>query len=212
MAVRYPGGGKNYSRANRGMVLEDLIENTNAQYMGRDIAVIQKIATPTTALYEGQGDNKKVKSVKRSKSTVDFLGRYEGNPIAFDAKSTNEPRIALDRLEPHQLKFLLDWDKHPEAIAFILVGFTPGHPEQRYFTVPVGYWFNAWHEWKKGKGMASIPIREMRPEWEVKKGGLLNTGGGSRVALDYLERIQHLYIDTNEGRPPKCAAYGNILF
>lgn len=208
MAYKYLAGGKDYSRANRGEPLEELIKNSNDQYTIKELAVIQKIATPTTVVSEGD----KVTGVKRKKSTVDFLGRYLGYPIAFDAKSTNEPRIALERLEKHQLQFLLEWDKDPEAIAFILVGYKPAYPDQRYFAVPVGYWFNAWYAWKKGNGPASISIKNMRPEWEITKGGLLNTGGGSRVALDYLERIQHLYIDTNEGRPEKCAAFGNLLF
>jgi recombination protein U len=195
------------------MLLEELIENSNTQYMARDIAVIQKIATPTTALYgEDEEGKAQVTRVKRQKSTVDFLGRFYDYPIAFDAKNTNEPRIALNRLEPHQLKFLLDWDKDPGSIAFILVGYRTSYPDQEYYIVPVGHWFNAWHAWKKGKGMASIPIKDMRPEWKVTKGALLNTGGGSRAALDYLERIDHLFIETNEGRPEKCAAYRTLLF
>jgi len=49
--------------------------------------------------------------------------------------------------------------------------------------------------WKYEKGAASISIKQMRPEWEVKLSGL--------VVFDYLDVVDNLWFEREESRNDK---------
>lgn len=90
--------------ANRGMTLERLIELTNNQYVRDHVAVIQKVPTPVKVIQSlpyGQ-----VKGHWEKKSTVDFIGCYQGQYICFDAKESDKKSFPLANIEQHQLEHM----------------------------------------------------------------------------------------------------------
>ena len=108
------------SQANRGRALEDLIIATNEQYRARGVAVVQKIWTPTRVIRKGPDI---VSAFHAEKSTVDFVGTYQGQALAFDVKSTRlKTRWPLNKLDAHQLEFLIDWQDRG-GIGFVLIEF-----------------------------------------------------------------------------------------
>jgi recombination protein U len=121
------------SQANRGKALEELIIIRNQLYERDGIAVIHKVPTEWLPLRDRTG---KIYSAKvERKAAVDFLGNYQGRPIAFDAKHTMDKRIQWSRLEPHQWEFLLKWERCG-GLAFVLVGWDM----KQFFVIPIQDW------------------------------------------------------------------------
>jgi len=162
------------SYANRGKVLEDIINITNISYLRHRAAVINKIPTEWIPI---RGENGKIISAKvDKKSTVDYTGRYGRTPIAFDAKESHESRMRWDRVEPHQESFLDDWTRDGNGIGFILASFS----ERDTFVIP-------WYEWKdrlekqRSGGPASFKPSEIPEGWRVEKYDYLKTVAGMRI-------------------------------
>lgn len=112
-------GSKFITTKNRGKYLETVIDASNRQYKQKGIAVINKIPTPTQVIRKGK---KLTGAFYTEKSTVDFIGIYDGTFIAFDAKECSEPRFAFNRLEGHQLDYLISI-KEQGGQGFIIVLF-----------------------------------------------------------------------------------------
>jgi recombination protein U len=116
------------SHANRGKELETLIEAANKAYERHGIALIQKIATPTTVVRRFNPITKKseiVNAFHSDKSTVDFLGTLTGGQaVAFDCKTTmNKQNYRLGSIEPHQIDYLIKF-KNTGGLAFFIIEFT----------------------------------------------------------------------------------------
>lgn len=165
---------KNNSQANRGKVLEEIINITNISYRRHTIAIINKVPTEWIPL---RGPNGDIVSAKvEQKSTVDYVGRYGMTPIAFDAKESHETRMRWDRVEAHQEQFLDDWSKGGAGIGFILVSFS----EKDTFVIP-------WYEWKarldtyREGGPASFKPDQIPDGWRVKKYDYLKTVEENRI-------------------------------
>lgn len=146
--------------ANRGRQLEQLLEYVNEMYRKKRIAVIHKVPTEWLPIRcGGQFRGAKVDKL----ASVDFLGNYRGQPLAFDAKHTNEHRIRWDRVEPHQAQFLEDWERQ-NGISFVLLGYRM----RRFFVVPWRFWAANKRLWEESRlGQASLAIDEIEPRWEV---------------------------------------------
>ncbi len=86
-----------------------MLDMSCQQYFNRGIACIQKIPTPFRIV----GTYKKcLLAVPDKKSTVDYLGEYQGVPFAMEAKSTkNKTCYPVDPFnrEEHQREFLSKW-------------------------------------------------------------------------------------------------------
>ena len=76
--------GKIINNKNRGMSLEQEINETNDYYRLNDIAVINKKATPITVVK--CVDNKITEAYFSEKSTTDYNGVYNGLYIDFEVK------------------------------------------------------------------------------------------------------------------------------
>jgi recombination protein U len=62
-----------------------------------------------------------------TKSTVDYIGIWNGRGIAFEAKSTeNKYSFPFSNIEQHQLDFLGEWQQRG-GISFFLIHFTLTH-------------------------------------------------------------------------------------
>ena len=163
---------KSRSHANRGQVLEQIIELTNQSYYSRRVAVINKIPTAWIPI---RGATGAIVSAKvENKSTVDFTGRYGRTPIAFDCKESHEARMRYDRVEPHQERFLDDWIRDGGGIGFILASFG----ENETFIIPWKEW-KFWLEEYRGGGPASFRPQQMPAAWRVQK-------------YDYLQTVERL--------------------
>lgn len=133
----------NYS--NRGNFLEKVINISNKQYLERNLALINKIPTPTKV------NPKKHTATFSEKSTVDFTGVSLGTFVAFDAKETTTQNFQFSRLAPHQETYL----KHAyeqKGIAFILILFTK---ENELYRLDIDEYLYL----KKHIGRKSIPIK-----------------------------------------------------
>lgn len=142
------------SHANRGQPLEELIKYQNSNYARKNIALIHKVPTEWIPI---RGNTGKIITAKvENKAGVDFMGVFNGIPIAFDAKHTQEPRISWKCLKTHQHEFLIQWEKCG-GIGFVLVGYAM----KQFYVIPISEW---------GKAGKSILLTELQPV--PIKGGL----------------------------------------
>ena len=115
------------SEANRGMSLEDDINQSNEYYLKQDIAIIHKKPTPVTIVhvdYPKRSAAKITEAYFKLPSTTDYNGIYKGKYIDFEAKECNS-RTAFPFycIHPHQVEHLRKVLKHG-AIAFIIIRMT----------------------------------------------------------------------------------------
>lgn len=167
--------------ANRGRGLEVLIEQANRLYRLKNIAVVQKVATPTKVLQDRYGRTK----VVREKSTVDFVGVWRGVALAFDAKQTREKRFPLSQLHEHQYEFLRAWTECG-GLAFLLIEVEAMTARARFHILPFRELERYWTRWKSG-GRASLSAEELNALPRVRP--------GRGVALDYLATLEEMMAD-----------------
>lgn len=114
---------KSISYANRGMALENLINETNEYYVEKDIALIYKKPTPigiSEAIYTEHGRIIK-NGYFKSPSTLDYNGVYKGHYIEFEAKETkSKTSFPLANFHEHQLKYIKRVLEH-KGICFIIL-------------------------------------------------------------------------------------------
>lgn len=108
---------------NRGMNLENLINETNEYYLNNDIALIFKKPTPIGIVkvsYNSFGKSIE-KAYFKEQSTLDYNGLYKGKYIEFDAKETlNKTSFPLSNIHPHQLKHIRNVINH-KGICFLII-------------------------------------------------------------------------------------------
>ncbi len=111
------------SHKNRGMSLENLINNANDYYLKEDIALIYKKPTPIGIAEVSYNNHKKIieKAYFKEQSTLDYNGIYKGHYIDFDAKITNnKTAFPISNVHPHQIEHIRRVIKHG-GIAFLLI-------------------------------------------------------------------------------------------
>lgn len=161
-----------------GQAFENLLDYTNRIYQNKGIALINKRPTPVKVL-RTKG-NRILAGVYDKKSTVDYDGIYQGCAIAFEAKTTKLPRLPLDMIADHQVKYL-DNAEDQGAISFLIVNLR--HVNETYIltnAIVQDYIDDA----KKG-GRKSIPYDDI-----VKHG--IKVKGKNGVPLDYLKAVDEL--------------------
>ena len=130
--MKYPNGiKKEYidvnSHSNRGMNLENDLNDTNNYYLNNDIAIIYKKPTPITINkvdYKSRKDAVIKEAHFKIPSTTDYNGIYKGKYIDFEAKETrSETSFPLNNIHKHQIDHLIKIHKHG-GIGFIIVRFT----------------------------------------------------------------------------------------
>ena len=129
--MRYPTGikvpqKKDIYYGNRGMTLENDLNETNNYYLVHDIAVIHKKPTPiiiNRVDYKSRNDAVIKDARFKIPSTTDYNGIYRGRYIDFEAKETkNKTSFPLSNIHKHQLDHLRSIINHG-GIAFIIVRF-----------------------------------------------------------------------------------------
>ncbi len=143
---------KTYSRshANRGAVLERLIDMTNQQYRNKGVADVRKIPTPVQIQSNVRG---KVTGYTQKPEWVDYSGVHDGRAIVFDAKETSsKTSLPLENISEHQYELLKSWHQKG-AQSFLLVSFTK---LDEVYLLPFKLLELYWKNVRKG-GRKSIP-------------------------------------------------------
>lgn len=179
---------KDFSFSNRGKTLEDEINETNAYYLSRQIAIIHKKPVPIQIVkveYPSRSAAVIREAYFRTPSTTDYNGVWNGYYIDFEAKETeNKTSFPLNNVHQHQVTHMKDVINQ-QGIAFTIVRFSTLN---RYFVVPFPVLNEAWISMENG-GRKSIPLKifetrtyEIEPSYYPR--------------IDYLEAIKKII--TNE--------------
>lgn len=135
--MNYPSGIKKQNRSlipiandtykNRGMNLEEELNQSNEFYRDIDKAFIYKKPTPikiTKVDYPSRDKAVIKEAFFTIPSTTDYNGIYKGYYIDFEAKeSKSKTSFALSNIHPHQIKHLENIEKH-NGISFLIIRFT----------------------------------------------------------------------------------------
>ncbi len=112
---------------NRGMTLENDLNETNEYYRDMDIAIIYKKPTPikiTKVDYPSRSEAKIKEAFFKEPSTTDYNGLYDGLYIDFEAKeTTSKTSFPLANIHKHQINHIKNVIDNG-GIGFLIVRFT----------------------------------------------------------------------------------------
>ena len=166
---------------NRGMTLENDLNETNEYYRDMDIAIIYKKPTPIKIVkvdYPSRSEAKIKEAFFTVPSTTDYNGLYKGFYIDYEAKETSsKTSFSLENIHSHQIKHLERISNH-KGIAFLIVRFT---------TLNETYLLKIedFLEFINNNDRKSIPI-----DYFKEKGYLLKDG--YRPRIDYLKVVDSI--------------------
>ncbi len=202
MAIRYPNGQRYENRAstqkqkqkkeltysNRGMTLEEDLNETNQYYVENGKAVIHKKPTPVQIVqvdYPKRSAAVIKEAYFKQASTTDYNGVYRGRYIDFEAKETkNKTSFPLKNFHEHQIHHMRQVLKQ-NGIAFVILRFSL----QMKFIL-----LDAWHllQFYDQKDQQRKSIRKSDIE---KNGYLIKIGYHPRI--DYLKTVDTVYFSEN---------------
>lgn len=198
LEIRYPNG-KQYKGdtkksapqktapiyGNRGMTLEDDINESNNYYLANHIAVIHKKPTPVQIVQVDYPHRSKAvikEAYFRTPSTTDYNGVYKGKYVDFEAKETQSTTsFPLKNFHEHQvnhMKAVLECG----GISFVLIRFSK--LDEVYF-LEGKYLLKFWERMEQG-GRKSITKEEIETY-----GYKIPVGIQPRI--DYIRVIDLLY-------------------
>ena len=185
--MNYPNNIKkdNYkiNYGNRGMCLENDINDTNEYYLQQDIAVIHKKPTPITIVsvdYKSRKDAVIKEAYFKTPSTTDYNGIYKGKYIDFEAKETKTLSFPFTNISLHQINHL-DKVIHHGGIAFLIIAFTKVN---EVYLLDASFMVEAYRKNDR---------KSLRYETIKEKGHLIRQGFLPR--LHYLEIIDQYYCE-----------------
>lgn len=177
---QHPSNKNNISYANRGMSLEDDINDTNKYYLVTNRAVIHKKPTPIQIVkvhYPKRSAAVITEGYFQEKATTDYNGIYRSKYIDFEAKETrNKTTFPLNNIHEHQIDHMRSV-LHHGGISFFIIRFTV-HDVTYYFSGEKIISF--WDEMKNG-GKKSIPYNVI-------------TDQGYPIPFTYQARVDYLTI------------------
>jgi recombination protein U len=196
--IRYPNGktykpvqavkgtsGMQNTYSNRGMTLEEDLNETNEFYLASGIAVIHKKPTPVQIVnvdYPKRSAAVIKEAYFKQASTTDYNGVYKGRYLDFEAKETkNKTSFPLQNFHQHQISHMKQVVKQ-DGICFVILMFTS---LQEIYLLEAKYLFPYWDGIEKG-GRKSIPKNDVE-----KNGYLIQIGLHPR--MDYIKIIDKLY-------------------
>ncbi|WP_010286077.1 Holliday junction resolvase RecU [Kurthia massiliensis] len=206
MAIRYPNGRKytptqaqqksaanraadehaknKQTFSNRGKMLEDDIDEANAFYLARGLAVIHKKPVPVQIVkvsYPSRSAAVIQEAYFRTPSTTDYNGVYKGHYIDFDAKETkNKTSFPLQNVHAHQVTHMRAATAQ-HGVCFLLVCFST---LSRHFILPFHVLDEAWQAMEDGS-RKSIPL-------SVFEERAIEITEGYAPRLDYLKAVDQL--------------------
>lgn len=145
---------------NRGMSLEEEINESNQYYRARDIAVIYKKPIPLQIVkvdYPKRSAAVIKEAYFRRPSTTDYNGVYQGYYLDFEAKETkNKASFPLKNFHQHQIDHMRRCLRQA-GICFVIVRFVS---LDRLFVYPASPLITYWDQQTNG-GRKSIPLNEI---------------------------------------------------
>ncbi|WP_077621768.1 Holliday junction resolvase RecU [Sediminibacillus massiliensis] len=193
--MNYPNGKKASLRgnanspspafANRGMSLEDDINETNEFYLSTRKAVIHKKPTPVQIVkvdYPKRSAAVIKEAYFKQASTTDYNGVYRSKYIDFEAKQTkNKTSFPLSNVHQHQIDHMKEVIEHG-GISFLIVRFSVYN---KTFLFPGVKLFQFWESQYNG-GKKSISYEE------IKQAGII-IPFKYQARVDYLQAVDQLY-------------------
>lgn len=203
MTIRYPNGKKyvpvqkstvqkktDFSFSNRGMALEEELNDSNEFYLSRGIAVIHKKPVPIQVVnvnYPSRSAAVITEAYFRTPSTTDFNGVWNGKYIDFEAKETkSSTSFPLQNIHTHQVDHMKNVRKQG-GIVFFIIKFTL---LDRYFIVPYDHFENFWDRMETG-GRKSITLAEFENIG-------IEIAPGYNPRIDYLHAVSTFATTTEE--------------
>lgn len=175
----------NDSYRNRGMTLEEDINETNEYYIATDKAIVHKKPTPIQVVnvhYPKRSAAVITEGYFKKPSTTDYNGIYKEKYIDFEVKETkNKTTFPLANIHSHQIDHVKSILKHG-GISFFIIRFTV-HDETYFLPseILLTYWEDSLNNGKKSISYSDIQT----------KGYLIPFKYQPRV--DYLTIIDKLY-------------------
>ncbi|TDX52156.1 Holliday junction resolvase RecU [Orenia marismortui] len=168
--------------ANRGMELEEAIEYTNQEYFFKQRALAQKVPTPVKVLNINSRTGRITNGHYDKKSTVDYIGVYNGIPLAFEAKETAvKTRFDLSNIKDHQFYFLDHWQNNG-GLSFLIISFTSLN---ECYYLPFEVLDQYWVQMESG-GRKSIPYDVVaKDKYRIEQ-------GKGMILLDYISVIKEV--------------------
>ena len=115
---------KGNTYANRGMTLEEDINQTNLYYNLHNIALVYKKPTPIRVVQVEYPKNKIREAYFNEPSTLDYNGVYQGRYLEFDAKETqSKTSFPLSNIHKHQMDHIRKVIYYG-GIAYLIVRFS----------------------------------------------------------------------------------------
>jgi recombination protein U len=175
----------NHSYSNRGMTLEDDLNETNEYYRVRKIAVIHKKPTPVQIVqvdYPKRSAAVIKEAYFKQASTTDYNGVYKGKYIDFEAKETANPTsFPLKNFHQHQIDHMQEVVSQG-GICFVILRFSK---QEQVFFMQAKHLLSFWDRMKNG-GRKSITKEEIE-----QIGILIPLGFQPRI--DYIKIIDKLF-------------------
>ncbi|MRH42440.1 Holliday junction resolvase RecU [Aquibacillus halophilus] len=173
------------SFSNRGMTLEEDINETNSYYLNTNKAVIHKKPTPVQIVkvdYPKRSAAVIKEGYFKQASTTDYNGLYRNKYIDFEAKQTkNKTSFPLSNIHEHQIEHMQAVNNHG-GICFMIIRFSV-YDETYFF--PAVKLFPYWDSQFNG-GKKSIPYSK------IKEDGII-IPFQYQARVDYLSIIDQLY-------------------
>ncbi|AZU63116.1 Holliday junction resolvase RecU [Neobacillus mesonae] len=200
MDIKYPNG-KKFERkelpkqapvnkpkietyGNRGMTLEEYLNDTNQFYRERKIAVIHKKPTPVQIVqvdYPKRSAAVIKEAYFKLASTTDYNGVYNGKYIDFEAKETKSPTsFPLKNFHQHQISHMKEVMAQG-GICFVILMFTK---YDEVFFLEAKHLLAFWERMMNG-GRKSITKQEIE-----QNGHLISLGFQPRI--DYIKILDAL--------------------
>ncbi|GIN21082.1 Holliday junction resolvase RecU [Siminovitchia fordii] len=171
--------------SNRGMTLEEDLNETNQYYLANGLAVIHKKPTPVQIVHVDYAKRSTAvikEAYFRQASTTDYNGISNGRYIDFEAKETKNPTsFPLKNFHVHQIEHMKNVINQ-NGIAFVIIRFSTS---EEIFLLEGEYLFRYWDCMENG-GRKSITKEEL-----ATYGHSIEIGWAPRI--DYLKVIRNLY-------------------
>ena len=175
---------KTINKANLGMDLETIINESNEYYLSNNIAVIHKKPTPVQIVkvdYPMRSKAVITEAYYKTPSTTDYNGIYKGKYIDFEAKEChNKTAFPLANIHEHQVLHIKSIIEHG-GIGFIIVSF---NLYNEYYLLPFEVLNEYWE--KKETERKSIPYEVFKEKAYLIKINYL-------PRLDYLKVLDEIY-------------------
>lgn len=176
---------KDFTYSNRGMTLEEDLNETNEYYLQRGIAVIHKKPTPVQIVnvdYPKRSAAVIREAYFKQASTTDYNGVYKGRYVDFEAKETRfKTSFPLKNFHKHQIEHIrqvLDQG----GIAFVILRFST---LETVFLLEGKHLLDFWGRMESG-GRKSVTLSEIE-----QVGHTISLGFQPRI--DYIKVIEKLY-------------------